>query len=190
MNRREILAWLSRGMSAVVAGMIGVPGIRFLSGSTPASAETTFDFQRLKRLEDLQVDQPMLVPIMGTQRDAWVQSDQEVIGRVWLVRPKADEAGANGDKPIRAFNSTCPHMGCQIQEQTSCSGFVCPCHKATFHINGQRQTSEEGQEHNPAPRDMDDLPCRIVQDPATGDSWIEVKYQSYEIGTEQRVVRS
>lgn len=187
MNRRELLAWLSRGLSAVMTAMVGIPAVRFLAGGVSSNSPVA-DFQRLKRLQDLPVGGPVMVPVLGSKRDAWVQSSQQVVGRVWLVRREVDAtAAAQGQSEVLALNSTCPHMGCQIQEQNSHKGFVCPCHKATFGLNGQRQVA--AQERNHAPRDMDDLPCRIVHDPSTGDAWVEVKYQSFEVGTEQRIVR-
>ena len=191
MNRREILAWLSRGMSAAMTAMIGIPGLRFLSGGVVSHSSSQTSFQRLKRVQDLPIGAPVLVPVLGSKRDAWVQSDQQVIGRVWLIRRDPSVAASAGDEPeVHAFNSTCPHMGCQIQEQNSHKGFICPCHKATFSLNGQRQVDAVTQERNHAPRDMDDLQCRVVKDPATGDSWVEVKYQSFEVGSVQRIVRS
>ena len=188
MNRREILQWLSRGMATIVAAIIGLPGIRYLSGSVPSSTEPVSDYQRLKRLQDLPAGRPVMVPVLGCKRDAWVQSDQQVVGRIWLVRrPAASNAGKS---EVHAFNSVCPHMGCQIQAQASNRGFVCPCHRAAFGLNGLRQNDAVSQEENHAPRDMDSLACRVVRDPSSGDAWVEVKFQTFELGSKQRVTRS
>ncbi len=188
MNRRELLQWLSRGMATTVAAIIGLPGIRYLSGSVPSSAEPVSDYQRLKRLEDLPIGRPVMIPVLGCKRDAWAQSDQQVVGRVWLVRRPAT-ANA-GESEVQAFNSVCPHMGCQIQAQASNQGFVCPCHRAAFGLNGQRQNDPVSQEISHAPRDMDSLACRVVQDPANGNAWVEVQLQAFELGSKQRIVRS
>lgn len=189
MNRREALEWLSSAMATAVAAIIGLPGIRYLSSSVPPQATPVCDFQRLKRLRDLPLGRPVMVPVLGCKQDAWVQSDQQVVGRVWLVRN--DNATSNSDdSEVQAFSSTCPHMGCQIQAQASNRGFVCPCHKAVFGLNGHRQTNEVSQERNHAPRGMDNLSCRIIHDAATGDDWVEVKFETFELGLEKRVARS
>jgi menaquinol-cytochrome c reductase iron-sulfur subunit len=113
------------------------------------------------------------------------------VGRVWLVRSgDATEASDAGQVAVQAFNSVCPHMGCQIQAQVSNRGFVCPCHRASFGSDGSRQVDSRSGDQNHAPRDMDSLVCRIVQDPETGDAWVEVKFEKFQLGLESRVVRS
>ena len=36
-----------------------------------------------------------------------------------------------GDE-IRAFDGTCPHLGCIVQWDSAIQGFKCPCHDARF----------------------------------------------------------
>lgn len=190
MNRREILEWLSRGIATTIAAVVALPGVRFLSGSAPSVTASASDFRRVKRLVDLPIDRPVMIPIIGRKRDAWVQSEEEIVGRVWLVRRNPASTAETSDEPVvRAFNSVCPHMGCQIQAQASSRGFVCPCHRASFGLDGQKQTDAISLERNHAPRGMDGLECQIVRDAATGDEWVEVKYESFELGSERRVTR-
>ena len=33
---------------------------------------------------------------------------------------------------IRAFDGTCPHLGCIVQWESASQGFKCPCHNAVF----------------------------------------------------------
>ena len=36
------------------------------------------------------------------------------------------------NEEIRAFDGTCPHLGCIVQWDSSTQGFRCPCHEARF----------------------------------------------------------
>lgn len=186
MHRRQLLEWLSRGLAGVVALTIGLPGVRYFLAGMKASADPQATFRRLKRVKDLPIGRPVMAPVLGCKQDAWMRCAEEVLGRVWLVR-SADETG---QPAVRAFTSVCPHMGCQIQAQAANRGFVCPCHRATFGLDGSRQSNPHSGDKNHAPRDMDGLECRIVQDDQTGDAWVEVKFEKFTPGLEQQVART
>jgi Rieske Fe-S protein len=134
-------------------------------------------------LKDLRVGQPLQVAIAGRKQDGWFLGESQVIGRVWLVRREGEDA------QVQAFTSLCPHMGCQIQVHPKETSFVCPCHRAAFGITGERLPESHTGERNHAPRGLDTLDCRIVQDDASGESWIEVQYQKFEPGLTQKVAR-
>lgn len=184
-----MLEIISRSMGSCVALAMAIPGIRFMLGNAQDSAsETTFD--RVIRTRDLIPGRPTIVPVMGQKQDAWSRSDREVIGRVWLVREATGESNAaDGNHcQVRAFSTTCPHMGCQVQARPGQSGFACPCHRATFDVDGQRLPDPQTNVANPAPRGLDLLESRITRDEATGDSWVEVKYAKFKTGATQQVV--
>ena len=189
MNRRYLLAWISRGLATGVAAVIGLPGVQYLLGVASSGATSESKYARLMRLKDLTPGRATLVPVMGQKQDAWVRHDQQVVGRVWLVRKSGSGTDPGGDAvPVVAMSSVCPHMGCQIQSLSGRGGFQCPCHRATFSIEGDREPDPRTKERNHAPRDMDDLECRVVQEKVTGEWWVEVKYQNFETGLEHRVV--
>jgi menaquinol-cytochrome c reductase iron-sulfur subunit len=183
MNRREVLEWVSRTLAACVAAIIGLPGIRFVLGSMQADAAAESQFQRVMRLKDLVPGRPMMVPILGQKQDAWTRCDQQVIGRVFLVRDAEIPAESTpADAKVHALSSICPHMGCQVQCQSGSRAFVCPCHRATFAIDGSRQPDPKTGERNHAPRDMDQIDCHLAKDQATGEWWVEVKYEKHQAG--------
>src|SRR5690242_18253191 len=132
MNRRTLLAWLNRALQACIAAVVVVPGAQYIIAGLRPARNSKSTHQRVARLKDLPAGQPLQVAIMGRKQDAWTTSDSQVIGRVWLVRSDSAEP------VVQAFNSLCPHMGCQIQLAPQAASFVCPCHRAAFGKGGQR----------------------------------------------------
>lgn len=187
MNRREILAWISRGLAAGVTTVIGLPGIQYLLGGTRSNGSGGSEFARLIRFKDLLPGRPMMVPVIGQKQDAWVRHDRQVVGRVWLVRKPGDAADPSAEGLVKVMSTICPHMGCQVNSQAGGKGFHCPCHGANFGLDGERQTDPRSGERNHAPRDLDPLDCRVVQDESSKEWWVEVKYEKFATGREDRV---
>ena len=177
MNRRELLEWVSRGLALGVTAVIGLPGFKYILGTVEEKSAIQSQFSRLIRLKDLVPGRLMMMPVMGLKRDAWIQSDQQALGRVWLVRGPGDT--------VKAFSSVCPHMGCQLQSASGGKNFVCPCHRANFDVDGHRLPDSKTGEKNHAPRDMDELECQVVLD--DDGQWLEVKYEKFQTGLDHRV---
>lgn len=189
MNRRTLLEWASRGLGALVAAVIGLPGVQYVRGTLQQAQEPSATFRRVARLRDLPLGRPLQVPILGELRDAWTVELNQVVGRVWLVRNAAESAAGSDAAPaiVSAFTTVCPHMGCQVQLQGDAASFICPCHRAAFGLDGARVEDAGSGERNHAPRGLDSLECRVVQDAGSGESWVEVLYQRFEAGLAQKV---
>ena len=182
MNRRNLLAWLSRGLQASLASAVAIPGLRYIVAGLRPSQSEVGTYQRVARLQDLRPGQPLRGTIVGRKRDGWSVADGQVLGRVWLVR--------DGDhSEVKAFTTICPHMGCQIQLHPTETGFICPCHRATFGMAGDPLPESRTGERNHAPRAMDALECQVVHDDVSQESWIEVKYETFESGPTKKVAR-
>lgn len=185
MQRRNFLTWVSRSLGTCAAALVAVPGVQHIRSMLRPDPAATSMRRRLVRWKDLRPGEPALFPIVGERRDAWHVQPQEVIGRVWLVR--REEGEAPGANCVTAFTSLCPHMGCQVRKQGKGEGFVCPCHRAAFALNGQ--PTAQGSEKNHAPRGLDELTCEVVRDEA-GESWVEVEYERFETGLTHKVARA
>ncbi len=185
MNRRNLLALLSRGLQACVAGAVAVPGLNYIFAGLRPSRAGARAFQRVARLQDLRSGQPLQVTIVGRKQDGWSVAEGQVLGRVWLIR-----GGDGNDADIHALTTVCPHMGCQIQLHSSKGNFLCPCHRAAFAMTGDPLRASETGERNHAPRAMDALECRVARDEDSGESWIEVKYEKFEPGLTKKLARA
>lgn len=186
MDRRDALSWLSRTLTAAVTAVIGVPAVNYVRSTFRRSPQEESPFRRVVRVGDLKPGQPLLATISGSRQDAWIKYANQPIGRVWLV----SKPGAAGEGPqITAFSSICPHMGCQVQYQGTGGEFLCPCHRGIFSLEGSPVLSGAG-EKTKMPRGLDRLECRIVPGNQPGESWVEVKYETFELGLTRKVSRT
>jgi Rieske Fe-S protein len=174
MQRRTFLEWTIHGLGAVLAAVIGVPAVAFLTDARNRPARQT-GMRPVARLSELEVGVPKEIVIREFRQDAWNLHPDDVIGRIWLVRE--DQAS------VKAFTTICPHLGCSIDY--SGSDFQCPCHGGKFDINGKRVTPSAGS--NPAPRNMDQLPLEKVPLAGQQDFEILVEYKRYKTSLGQSV---
>jgi menaquinol-cytochrome c reductase iron-sulfur subunit len=167
-KRRTFLAVAATG-GCVIAGAVAVPALGFVGAPAAAGAPTGLRFV-IGKLDDLEVGVPKKFAIVGDQVDAWTRAPKRKLGSVWVQR--------TGEREVRAFNVTCPHLGCAIDVTSDgtgkTNGFNCPCHDSSFDINGKRG---EG----PSPRDMDPVPVEVSPDGA-----VTVTFKRFRIGTETR----
>lgn len=185
MQRRSFLMWVSRLFGAAVTAVVAVPGVQYVWNTLRPEASAADPRRRVARWNDLRPGEPMQFSLYGERQDAWHVEPQQVIGRIWLVRQAGGESPET--QTVTAFTSICPHMGCQVQRSGKGAGFVCPCHRAAFRLDGEPQ--QTGNERNHAPRGLDQLPCEVVKD-ASGELWVEVEYQRFEPSLTHKVVKA
>jgi menaquinol-cytochrome c reductase iron-sulfur subunit len=193
MQRRTFLKWATNALGAVFGVVLGLPALAYLTDTRHRKAAQA-DFRTVARLSELRIDEPTQVVIRDVRRDAWTLHPDEVIGRVWLVRRDTDK--------VDAYSTICPHLGCSVNYVKDARLFICPCHNGTFLSNGQVKT--DTLTTNPAPRGMDALEVRLVEDPDPGhavsdsaqaarktpDRLVEVKYQNFYQGMHEKVAKS
>ncbi|MCA9247319.1 MAG: Rieske (2Fe-2S) protein [Planctomycetales bacterium] len=181
MNRRSLLRWICRAIASVSAAVVAVPAVRFLLHPLLRRQKNDAIVRRLAPLDDLPVGKPQSFPILGTRQDAWTTYEEEVLGRVWIVRRSNSETSPE-QAQVEAFTAICPHLGCAIDWDKAHDHFLCPCHRAVFDSNGQPAADADLGYKNPTPRGMDALECRVVQDAETETWWVEVEFQRFEFG--------
>lgn len=186
MDRRVLLQWLTRAIGTACTAVVVVPGARYLIDPLRRRALRERTFQRMIRLDDLAPGVPRRVAVTGTRRDAWTLYAEETLGYVWLVR-RTGVSVRPEDAEVDAFTTVCPHLGCAIGLDRAERKFACPCHQASFSLSGRRVLDQDLGSANPAPRDMDSLPCQIVADENAQEWWVEVAYQKFQHGLSAKV---
>lgn len=193
-NRRSFLSFAIFGLGGIFSAILGIPIVCYFIDPRhrkgPASAMKLVDGVRL---DELQVNQPVQGVVRDRRTDGWTLYPNDVIGRVWVVRKADRPANLTTKEAVEAFNAdkarkdaylavfttTCPHLGCSIN--AGGPGFSCPCHSATFNLNGTRAAAG-----NPAQRGMDTLEWEIdVDDPDFNR--IKVTYKRYRTNDPKKI---
>ncbi len=124
---------------------------------------------RLANLETLPEDgTPRKFPVVMDRTDAWSHFANEPVGAVFLRRTKDG---------VEALQVICPHAGCYVGFDEANKRFYCPCHQASFDLDGKRL-----DEKSPSPRDLDMLEVELRN---KNEVW--VKYETFRTGTPQKV---
>ena len=85
------------------------------------------------------------------------------------------------DAYLKVFTTICPHLGCSVNSNAP-AGFACPCHAATFLMDGKRAVPAT----NPAQRGMDTLAWDF--DPEDPDhNRIRVTYMKFEANNARKI---
>jgi menaquinol-cytochrome c reductase iron-sulfur subunit len=116
---------------------------------------------------------PRRFRVFADRVDAWTKTPAAAIGAVYLARTK------DAAKPVMAFNSACPHLGCSVkfvdklpEDPVEEPGFWCPCHNSSFKLDGA--IARAG---SPAARGLDELECSIENGK---EVWVQ--YQNFQAG--------
>jgi menaquinol-cytochrome c reductase iron-sulfur subunit len=184
--RRTALKWLSGTLAAAVAAVVVVPALQLIAAPLRRRRSDSRRVRRIARLRDLPLNEPKQIPLVGRLRDGWTVYPNKTIGKVWVIR-----RGTSSDAPAAAkvdvYTAECPHLGCTIGLDPAGAEFLCPCHKAAFDLQGKALGSDILGYENPAPRNMDALESRIVQDEASQSWWVEVDFERFEHGVAEKI---
>jgi menaquinol-cytochrome c reductase iron-sulfur subunit len=163
-GRRGFLTVLIGLGSALIASVVAKPAVVYVLDPLLRGAGVKGRWIRVAKAEALG-EEPVAVPVVGEQVDAWTRAEQVRLGMVWLRK--------KGDK-IVALNAECPHLGCKIGYDKAKKHFGCPCHDSDFDVDG-------GLKGGPAPRSMDPLEARVV------DGEVEVRFVRFRAQVKERV---
>ena len=144
-SRRDLLASLAMGIGLLLAyGTMAAQGLLFLLPKRLQPKTRLLFAGRIDRFE------------VGT-----VKMFSDLDGNPILV--KRDDQG------FRAFNSTCPHLGCRVHWEEENRRFFCPCHRGVFDENGVATAGP------PADAGQNLAPVNLRVDEQAGVLYVEVR---------------
>jgi cytochrome b6-f complex iron-sulfur subunit len=81
------------------------------------------------------------------------------VGTAKIIRYKGDPSiiVRVSDRSVRALSAACTHLGCMVKWDSAKETLICPCHAASFDLNGNVIGG-------PAPSPLQSLPVKISQD--------------------------
>lgn len=143
LSRRGFLAWATAGLGALIAAVLGAVGIGYFI--SPAFSRRDEDWIDLGKASEFKAGVPVKVDFVSRRRDAWVTVESRA--SAWILTP-------NG-RDFIAYDPKCTHLGCPYRWDEARRKFLCPCHTATFDVDGSVVSG-------PPPRPLDRYPVKVV----------------------------
>ena len=126
-------------------------------------------FVRLTTLDSLPPGgAPRRFEVIEVRKSAWTKYPPAPIGAVYLQR--------TGPREVRAFNTSCPHLGCAVDFQLERNAYFCPCHQSDFALDGT-QTAK-----SPSARPLDALAVEL-----RGEDEVWVRFQNFKAGIKEKI---
>jgi Rieske Fe-S protein len=127
-NRRELFVKLGLLFNALVAGVLGVPILRFLLAPAASARQGSDPWLSLGSLEQFPAGQTRL----ATYRNPVVSPSDGETARAacWVRRVDSDH--------FQVFAVNCAHLGCPVRWFPQSGLFMCPCHGGAYYRDGSR----------------------------------------------------
>lgn len=142
-SRREFLKKSIFTLGGLIAAGLAIPaGTYFLS---PLWKKEEDEWLELGDVGEIPKGEPVKVDFVQRKKDGW----ETIEGRssAWVVT-------ADGEN-FTVFDSHCTHLGCPYRWDPDKKQFLCPCHNASFGIDGAVLSG-------PPPRPLDEFPSKVV----------------------------
>jgi Rieske Fe-S protein len=167
-SRRSFLKALNLAVGGVIGAVFAIPALRFfLFPARRKIVEGPNDFIAVANDRQVVSGKPLRVEITAAeQRDAWSKVENVRLGAAWLVR--------DGEGGVKAFSTTCPHLGCAVDFDLQSGAFRCPCHTSSFTLAGERTDG-------PAKRGLDPLETRV-----DADGRVAVRFRRFKLDVAER----
>lgn len=142
LERRGFVAGLITTIAGLIAAVVGIP----LAGYTilPTLRRTPETWNDAGPVEMLSPGKPKELKVFQTITDGWLKT--KMSKSVWAVKQASGE--------VVVFSGLCTHLGCGFRWNSDAQRFQCPCHTATFALDGQVLGG-------PPPRPLDRLPAKV-----------------------------
>jgi menaquinol-cytochrome c reductase iron-sulfur subunit len=153
--RRTFLEWITLGLSALAAAVVGIPFVGYVAGV----GKKRIKWVPLGKVESFPLNETRLVTFENPLRSSW---DGIVGGTGVYVRNQ----GPDEEKPFLVLAMNCAHLGCPVSWFPPSGLFMCPCHGGAYYASGERASG-------PPPRGLFRCEWRVV------DGQLEVQAPHY-----------
>jgi Rieske Fe-S protein len=137
----RVIAATVGGIGATLAAILGTSVV------APVFARRADSWLPAGSLSDLEENVPQPVALRVTRDDGYYEAIDRPV--VFLVK--------TGERDVKAISSTCTHLGCRVNYDSTEQLLKCPCHGGVYTIHGQVKSG-------PPPRPLAVLPARIDGD--------------------------
>ena len=126
-DRRDFVKLTTAAIGTVIGASIGIPAIGYLI--SPAMKEDSSDtWISVGKLEEIPLYKPFPFSFTLTRVNGWERTATSFGG--FVIRKTEAESD------LTILSSLCTHLGCQVNWKEESNIFFCPCHDASFDIDG------------------------------------------------------
>jgi menaquinol-cytochrome c reductase iron-sulfur subunit len=127
MSRRDFIKLTTVTVGGAIAAAVGIPGVVYLVD--PAlGGEGKDAWVPLGPLENFPVGgAPVLVTFVRTKVNGWEKTSNSY--GVFVIRKSEEE--------VLVLSNRCTHLSCRVNWKEDKQAYVCPCHDATFSLEGE-----------------------------------------------------
>jgi Rieske Fe-S protein len=125
--RRTFLEWITYGLSAIAAAVIGIPVVGYIAGIRKQPTA----WVRLGSVASFPLNETRLVSFDNPIRLPW---DGMVAKTGVYVRNQ----GQDEQDQFLVLAMNCAHLGCPVSWFPQSGLFMCPCHGGVYYANGER----------------------------------------------------
>jgi len=129
LRRRTLLQWLTFGLSALAAAMLGVPLIGYFFGVRKREEH----WVTVGDADQFPVNDTRLCTFDSPLRSAW--DGITALTGVYVRNVGPDQ---KGQPQFLIFAVNCAHLGCPVSWFPQAGLFMCPCHGGAYYANGER----------------------------------------------------
>jgi len=136
------LRWAAGALASIVSLVLGGSAAGYLL--SPLWQKRDEGWVDVGRADAFKPQQPSKVEFVERKRDSWSVTEKR--SSAWVV--------VGEGKHVKVYDPRCPHLGCPYRWDVVSTKFKCPCHTASFSIDGDVLGG-------PAPRPLDQLPAKV-----------------------------
>jgi len=143
LDRRSFVKVVLSFLGSIMGAVLGLPFINYFM--TPALQKTTQDeWVPAGALKEYPVGIPTPFSFVRTQVNGWERTSHS--HGIYVLRQSEED--------VRVFSNVCTHLSCRVTWKEDENAFICPCHDASFDIEGNVI-------HGPPPRPLDELDTKL-----------------------------
>jgi menaquinol-cytochrome c reductase iron-sulfur subunit len=125
--RRTFLEWITYGLGAIVAAVVGIPFVGYVAGIR----KNPIAWVSLGSVASFPLNETRLVSFDNPLRLPW---DGIVAQTGVYVRNQ----GPDQQDQFLVLAMNCAHLGCPVSWFPQSGLFMCPCHGGVYYANGER----------------------------------------------------
>ena len=125
LDRRAFVTVVTAFLGTIMGAMVGLPAIGYLL-SPAIKAPKRDAWIPLGELEGFPVDVPTLASFTRSKVNGWEKTVNSY--GVFVLRKSSGE--------VSVLSNRCTHLSCRVNWKDDAQAYVCPCHDASFDING------------------------------------------------------